>query len=183
MWVQKSPAKFPPNSHPKNQKKNHRRVSAGAPGEQCGRSDLATVFHSLLRPAWGLSALQLGLGIEHKVATPLNPSEALRDTQSLSECDPHRLASPLACYRSLSGPKCPGSFPRGVSGALGAPGLRSVQKVSRECPWSVKKVSRTLRGHSRDTWTLRSPEPEGPERHPEGTLPGHFGPRGLERLL
>ena len=39
--------------------------------------------------------------------------------------------------------------------------LRSVQAVSRECPRSVKKVSRTLWGHSRDTlWTLRSP------RHP-----------------
>ena len=41
--------------------------------------------------------------------------------------------------------------PRGPEGPR-APGLRSVQKVSRECPQSVKKVSGTLWGHSRDTF-------------------------------
>ena len=64
---------------------------------------------------------------------------------------------------------------RGPSG----PGLRSVQKVSRECPRSVKKVSRTLRGHSRVTfWTLRRPGPEGPQRHPEGHSRDTLGPKG-----
>ena len=119
------------------------------------------------------------------------------------------------CYRSLSGPsgpkcprsvpesvpenggcprECPTGCPRGPSG----PGLRSVQKVSRECPRSVRDTFLTLRGHSRDTfWTLRSPGPEGPRGHPvghslghppfsgtlSGTLRGHFGPEGPERLL
>ena len=60
-----------------------------------------------------------------------------------------------------------------------APGLRSVQRVSWECPRSVKKVSRTLRGHSRDTfWTLRSPGPEGPQRHLEGHSWDTSGPKG-----
>ena len=46
-------------------------------------------------------------------------------------------------------PKCPKSVPR----------------VSPEC----QKGVRIPRGHSRDTfWTLRSPGPEGPQRHPEG---------------
>ena len=66
-----------------------------------------------------------------------------------------RLAIPPACYRSLSGPsgpkcsrsvrgsvpetggcprECPTGCPRGPLG----PGLRSVQKVSRECPRSVR---------------------------------------------
>ena len=37
------------------------------------------------------------------------------------------------------------------------PGLRSVQKVSRECPEGVRDTFLTLWGHSRDTfWTLRS---------------------------
>ena len=41
--------------------------------------------------------------------------------------------------------------------------------MSRECPRSVRDTFLTLRGHSRDTfWTLRSPAPEGPQRHPEG---------------
>ena len=68
------------------------------------------------------------------------------------------VATPPACYRSLSGPsgpKCPGSVPRGVSGALRAPGSGVSKKCRRECPRSVKKVS----GHSGDTL---------------GTLWGHF---------
>ena len=75
-------------------------------------------------------------------------------------------------------PECPKSDPR----------------VSPECQRGV----RTLRGHSRDTfWTLRSPGPEEPWRHPvghslghppfagtlSGTLREHFGPKGPERLL
>ena len=98
------------------------------------------------------------------------------------------LANPLACYRSLSGPsgpKCPPECPRqcprecprkwrvsegmsdGVSRGPSGPGLRSVQKVSRECPRSVKKLSRTLRGHSWDTfWTLWS---QGPASGPGDT--------------
>ena len=51
---------------------------------------------------------------------------------------------------------------------------KSVPRVSR----SVKKVSRTLRGHSRGTfWTLRSPGPEGPR----GSL-GHPHFRGISIL-
>ena len=89
------------------------------------------------------------------------------------------------------------SVRRGVSGSLW-PRLWIVQKVSRECPRSVKQVSRTLRGHSRDTfWTIQSPGPKGNRRHPvghslghprfSGTLSGallrHFGPEGPKRLL
>ena len=85
------------------------------------------------------------------------------------------VATRPACCRSLSGPsgpKCAGSVFRGVSGALRAPGPR----VSKKCPKSVprlfQKVSRTLLGHSGDTLGT-----------PGGTLPGHFGPEGPERLL
>ena len=62
---------------------------------------------------------------------------------------------------------CPTECPTGCLRDPSGPGLRSVQKVSRECPQSVKKVSRTLRGHSRDTPEL------GARRVPEtlrGTL-------------
>ena len=46
-------------------------------------------------------------------------------------------------------------------------------------PGSVRKVSRTLRGHSRDTfWTLRSPGPEGPWGHPPGHSVEHPDFRG-----
>ena len=66
-------------------------------------------------------------------------------------------------------------------GPLG-PGLRSVQKVSRECPRSVEKVSQTLRAHSRDTvWTLRSRGLEWPQRHPEGHSRKNPGFRGHSR--
>ena len=85
-----------------------------------------------------------------------------------------------------SGPKCPWSVPESVpenggclrecpTGCLwgnSGPRLRSVQKVSRECPRSVKKVSRTLRGHSQDTfWTLRSPGNRRVPETPRRTLP------------
>ena len=63
--------------------------------------------------------------------------------------------------------------------SLGPFGPRSVQKVSRECPRSVRDTFLTLRGHSRDTfWTLRSPRPEGPQRHPEGHSRDTSGPKG-----
>ena len=50
------------------------------------------------------------------------------------------LQHPPACYRSLSGPsgpKCSGSVPQGVFGALRAPG----SGVSKKCPRSVPRVS------------------------------------------
>ena len=65
-----------------------------------------------------------------------------------------------------------GSVPRSVSGPLG-PRLRSVQKLSRECPQSVWDTFSTLQGHSRDTfWTLRSPGPRGPGDTPRDTPGG-----------
>ena len=68
-------------------------------------------------------------------------------------------ATPPACYRNLSGPsgpKCPGSVPRGV-----------------------RDTFLTLRGHSLDTfWTLRAPGPEGPQRHPKGHFRDTSGPKG-----
>ena len=84
-------------------------------------------------------------------------------------------------------PKCPWSVAESVPENGECP--KSVPRVSLEC----QKVSRTLWGHSRDTfWTLRSPGPGGPRRHPvghslghpplsgtlSGTLRGHFGPEG-----
>ena len=96
-------------------------------------------------------------------------------------CDPGclpTLATRPTCYRSLSGPsgpKSPGSVPRGVSGALRAPG----SGVSKECPRSVRDTFFTLRAHSRDTfWTLRSPGPERPQRHPDGHSRDTSGPKG-----
>ena len=51
------------------------------------------------------------------------------------------------------------SVRRGVPGALRA----ADSGVSKKCPESVKKVSRTLRGHSRDTfWTPRRTLPRTP---------------------
>ena len=40
-----------------------------------------------------------------------------------------------------------GTVEKSVSGTLSGPGLRSVHKVSRECPRSVEKVSQTLQRH------------------------------------
>ena len=71
------------------------------------------------------------------------------------------LRTPPACYRSLSGPsgpKCPRSVPEsvpkkrgGVRGSVrrGVSGAPECQKVSRECPRSVRDTFLTLRGHSR----------------------------------
>ena len=91
------------------------------------------------------------------------------------------VATPPTCYRSLLGPSArsvPGVFSGCLWGPSG-PGLRSVQRLSQECRRSVKKVSRTLRGHSRDTfWTLQRPGPEGPQRHPEGHFRDTSGPKG-----
>ena len=97
-----------------------------------------------------------------------------------------QIATPPTCYRSLSGPsgpsgpKCPGSVPE-----LGCPRKRGCPRecpkgcpqrapgsgVSKKCPSrSVKKVSGTLWGHSRDTfWTLRSPGPKGLQGTPSDT--------------
>ena len=90
--------------------------------------------------------------------------------------------------KSLRFRRCPTECPRGH--AAHAP----------ECPRSVPRVRPkvwdtllTLRRHSRDTfWTLRSPRPEGPQKHPvghsvgdprfrghsRGHPPGHSGPKG-----
>ena len=66
------------------------------------------------------------------------------------------------------------SVPRRVSGVLWGPRLRSLRKVSRECPQSVRDTFLTLRGHSRDTFRkLRSPVPKGPRRHGVGHSVGH----------
>ena len=77
------------------------------------------------------------------------------------------------------GPEVSRECPSGCLWGPSGPGLRSVQKVSRECPRSVRDTFLTLRGHSRDTfWTLRSPRPEGPQRHPEGHFWDTSGPKG-----
>ena len=86
------------------------------------------------------------------------------------------LATPPTCYRSLSGPKCPGSVPLGVSGALRAPD----SGVSKKCPESVPGVSKcvpdtlgTLFGHS----GARGPKgPRDTQRDPRDTS-GPKGPR------
>ena len=93
-----------------------------------------------------------------------------------------------------SGPQCPGEcptgcrrkwgcVPRGVSGALRAPGLQSVKKVSRVSP-ECQDTFLTLSGHLFDTLgpgARRAPETPGgtlprtppPFRgHPVGTLSG-----------
>ena len=88
------------------------------------------------------------------------------------------IANTPTSYRSLSGPsgpKCPGKCPRECPRKRGCqreclqgpsgPGLQSVQKFKcpKSVPGVVKKESRTLWGHSRDSfWTLQSPGPEGP---------------------
>ena len=60
-----------------------------------------------------------------------------------------------------------GVSPRGVPFG---PRLRSVQKVSRECPRSVWNTFLTLRRHSRGHF-LGTPEPEGPRGTPRGDIP------------
>ena len=93
-----------------------------------------------------------------------------------------KVATPTACYRSLSGPRSVPGVSLGVS--LGPFGPRapespeSVPRVSREC----QKGVRALRGHSRDTlgdtFWIRSPGPEGPQRHPEEHSRHTSGPKG-----
>ena len=77
----------------------------------------------------------------------------------------NHFATPPACYRSLSGPFGPEVSRECLSGCLwgpSGPGLRSVQKVSRECSQSVRDTFLTLWEHSRDTfWTPRSPDAPG----------------------
>ena len=102
---------------------------------------------------------------------------SLWETSGVTVC---ALECPTKCLRALA----PGS---------------GASKVSRECPWSVPKVS----------WTLQCPGPKGPRRHfvghslghslntpvfgdtvrdtvrdtPWDTPWGHFGPEGPKRLL
>ena len=61
LWVWRNPAKFPPNFLPKNQKKIHRRASAGSPGEQKtyhmtpGRhSNKHVLLRTIVKPLWRL---------------------------------------------------------------------------------------------------------------------------------
>ena len=79
--------------------------------------------------------------------------------------------------RALPGPKCPGSVPRGVSGALRAP----ASGASKKCPQSVPRVSKrcpdtpgTLSGHflAPEAGARRAPET------PRETLPDTSGPKG-----
>ena len=90
-----------------------------------------------------------------------------------------KIATPLACYRSLSGPsgpKCPGSVPRGVQKVC----PESVPGVSKRCPGQSGDILGTLSGHS----GARGPKgARDTPRDTPGTLPGHFGPEGPERLL
>ena len=103
---------------------------------------------------------------------------------------------PTGSFGPPWGPKCPGECLTECLRQSGCP-----RWCPEECvggltgPWSVKRVSWTLWGHSRDTfWALWSPEPEGPPTqspghslgHPDfrghsvGHFPGHFGPEGPE---
>ena len=87
-------------------------------------------------------------------------SSTLWTDMQKNEANHCKSCEPVACYRSLSGPKCPGSVPEsgprkwGVSEGVPhgvSPGLGSVQKVSRECAWSLLNAFTlaTLFGHSR----------------------------------
>ena len=92
---------------------------------------------------------------------------------------------------------CPRECPTGSLRGPSGPGPQSIQKVSRECPRSVKKCP----GHSRDTLgtlfghsrargprALETPRQTLPRTPPvtpgtlsgtlSGTLRGHFGPEG-----
>ena len=83
------------------------------------------------------------------------------------------LQPPRTCYRGLSGPsgpKCPGSVLRGVSGAVRALG----SAVSKTCPESVPGVSKRCPGHSGDTLGTLF----GHSGHPEGHSRDTSGPKG-----
>ena len=122
--------------------------------------------HEMLRP---LDPKKISLQIPAKFSCRISLQK--NQENSPTSCNPpDLLQESLGPFGPEVSQECPPGCLQGPSG----PGLRSVQKVSRECPRSVKKVSRTLRFHSRDTlWTLRSPGPEGPRRHPEGHPKGH----------
>ena len=105
-----------------------------------------------------------------------------------SACNPAGLLQEsLGPFGPEMSPECPrvSECPRkwgvseGVSDGVspGPFGPRSVQKVSRECPRSVKKVSRTHRGHSGDTLKnfghSGARGPKGPGGHPVGHSLGH----------
>ena len=80
------------------------------------------------------------------------------------------------------------SVPGVSSGCLwgfSGPGFRSVQKVSRECPRSVKKVSRTLRNTLGTLFGLSGARgPKGPRNceTPRGKCPGDH-PRDIPGTL
>ena len=137
------------------------------------------IFACLLAPLQKLNfPLPLSVVPEYGAETA-NQAPTRRVDCELVSSQTTKFPTPPACYRSLSGPsgpKCPRSVPRGVFGALRAPG----SGVSKKCPESVPDTLGTLSGHLLDT-----PEP-GARRDPEtlrGTLPGHFGPEGREKLL
>ena len=74
---------------------------------------------------------------------------------------------------------CPRECPMGCLRGPSDPGLRSVQKVSRECCRSVWNTFLTPQRHSRDTfWDTPGP---GPRRHPVGHSLGHPRFRGHSR--
>ena len=90
-----------------------------------------------------------------------------------------RIAIPPACYRSLSGPsgpKCPRECPRKWGGVRGSV-RRGVQKVSRECPQSVRDHLFDTLGTPRRTLPRTPPHFRGTL---SGTLREHFGPKGRE---
>ena len=78
----------------------------------------------------------------------------------------HCLANPPACYRSLSGPRRARSVPR-VSPTVSP----QTGGVRGGCPTGcLRRVKKTLRGHSRDTfWTLRSGPGDTPSDTPSDT--------------
>ena len=117
------------------------------PGMPCGP------FQKLVKSSW--SRLQTQSKRE-EIQFTNSPTKAL--TKMLT-----RVATPPACYRSLSGPsgpKCPRSVPR---------------RVSRECPGHLFDTPGTLSGHFLDTpeaGARRAPET------PRGTLQDTSGPKG-----
>ena len=90
-------------------------------------------------------------------------------------------ATPPACYRSLSGPsgpKCPGSVPRGVPRGVSRVLRARGSGVSKKCPESVPGVS----GHLFDTpGTLSGHFLDTPERQP-GARRAPETPRGTGTL-
>ena len=103
------------------------------------------------------------------------PVKKCRNSKSCFAKPPGLLQESLGPF----GPEVSRECPSGCLWCPSGPGLRSVQKVSRECPRSVRDTFLTLRGRSRDTfWTLRSPGSEGPQKHPEEHSRDTSGPKG-----